>query len=208
MACSHTTAQLQGWVSPAFPLPQGLVPAPALVLVSTPRPGTGSAAPTPSTRPTASSSVLPSSLDLSSGPVMLVLWRPAEGGGRRAGAWSPPGATPSGPYCGHRADGGEERRQGSRGRDSGSQMRNERGLQARRLRLRAGTRGREEASAGSRGPVPGEDPLPELRSHCPELKPESRSPRVPGPESAPGVAAPSRPPRPALPCVLCRRLVV
>ncbi|XDB51083.1 hypothetical protein ABFV05_004699 [Capra hircus] len=59
---------------------QGLVPAPALVLVSTPRPGTGSAAPTPSTRPTASSSVLPSSLDLSSGPVMLVLWRPAEGG--------------------------------------------------------------------------------------------------------------------------------
>lgn len=124
---------------PPPPLPLGLVPPRALVLVSTPSPSTALSCPlTPSTHPTASSSVLLSSLDLSSGPMMLVLWRPprgAEGGGRRAGAWSPPDATHSGPYCGHRADGGKERQQESRGQDSGSETQNKGGLWARRLRL-------------------------------------------------------------------------
>lgn len=50
---------------------------------------------------------------------------------------------------------------------------------------------------GSREPVPREEPPSPSWVHTAlSLKPEPRSPHVPGPESAPGVAAPSRPPCP------------
>ena len=193
----HTTAQLPGWVSPASRLPLGLIPClhtqarhrPQLPRLPAPDPHR------PIQRPPTQPGRVLGPFD--AGPVATT--QGSRGRQARAEGWhlELPGATPSGAHSGHRADRGEERQQESRGQDSGSETEPE-GPPGQKSRASSWNRvGGRRPLGGSREPVPREEPPSPSWVHTAlSLKPEPRSPCVPGPESAPRVATPSRPPRP------------